>query len=130
MTLATALYTLVQGDGSVNGMIGDRMYPHVIPEGDSLPAISFFEVTTDELSTHDGSAGIAISRLQFNCHADSPDQAKQLARLVRAAIRGYRGTVDGTKIDGIRIAATNDDPDRELREHRRIIDVMVTHDDI
>lgn len=91
------LQALLRDATRVRNLVGDRISPDVLD--DKLPAISY-EVTTSNSQNHlSGSSGYAFSRVTFECHAITRNQANRLGYLVIDALSGFRGTSGAIHID-------------------------------
>jgi hypothetical protein len=116
---------------TVAGLAATRVYPGSRPQGSPLPAVVFNRIDGAPLYVDEGEAGIAQSRIQIDCWADSYAGAKILARAVNAALSAFAGQVQGTQFLSIFI-----DAERDLREggsgaadypFRTSIDFIVWH---
>lgn len=85
-----ALRTLVLADAGMSALIGERMYPDVLPQGATFPAIRFFEVSLTPLYQHDGDANLDTSRYQFDCYAANRPAAKDVAMVLRTILGGLK----------------------------------------
>lgn len=81
----------------------DRIYPVVLPEKPTYPAITYKQISGRRLQgTHDD-PGVAIVTLQLTAFAQSFDAAKALTEQIRLALERYGTAVTGTVIDGITV---------------------------
>jgi|WetSurSiteA1Bulk_404760.scaffolds.fasta_scaffold19697_2 hypothetical protein len=76
-------------DPTVFGLVATRIYPSMLPQAVTLPAISYFRVSTGRLLSHDGPSGLEHPLLQLDMWAESYDVAKALAAAVREALDGF-----------------------------------------
>ncbi len=68
-------------------LLGGRVYPQVLPEHPTLPAMVFSEVSRVPSYSHSGDSGLDEAVFQFSCWGNSPRIAKQVADGLRAALR-------------------------------------------
>lgn len=108
-----ALYAfLTTAPRATFGVIGNRLYPNLIPQEIDQTAIAFQTITTSERGLdHGGPAGYARKRIQFSCQAKRPSQARAAAAAIVADLHGFRGqigphTVHYASVNGD--SATND----------------------
>ena len=94
----TALYTILSGDAGVTALISTRMYPVVIPQDVSLPAVAYQRISTARVYSHDGPSCLARPRFQFSCTATTYSAARAVANAIRAALDGYNDTANGVRI--------------------------------
>ena len=130
MAIETALYSILSGDSGVSAIVGTRIYPKVIPQLASLPAVSYQEITGMREHTMDGPVGMVRSRWQINCVADSYSALRALADAVRKALDGYCDTASSTKIDACFLDNENDGLDslpdvKGSKRYTKILDFII-----
>jgi hypothetical protein len=99
--IETALNTWLRANiASVAG----RVYPRKLPQGCTLPALTYLEISGDRWRSHQGPSGVAEGRYQISCwtkeaRLDGTDYlgAKTLADEVITALDCYTGLMD-TKV--------------------------------
>jgi hypothetical protein len=102
MSLKTAFRTLLAADAAVIALVGDKIRPDKLDQGDlPLPAI-VIEINDDEsvesledLSS-EGQATVSVA-----CCAHSNATAETLAAAVQEALAGYRGVAGGLTLDPV-----------------------------
>lgn len=113
-----ALYSLVTGDAGVSALIATRMYPALMPQNVTLPAVSYSVVVAP--GDHHGTAasGYVSAIYRIDCWATTFAAARELAQAVREAIDGYRGTVTpaGSPLVEVTIGAILLESERDLYE--------------
>lgn len=115
-----------------------KVRPNALSQFDkpALPGIVVYEIDSPSEEHLGGGAGLAHSRLQFDCIAETEADARQLRELVRLKLQGFRGVVrlkdvtveiTGTTVAGRRIEydAPTDGTDRG--SHLAGIDVIFSH---
>ncbi len=95
MTIEEGLYAFL----SNAGIVGTRIYPLVIPQDATLPAIAYQRLSGPREHSHDGASGMAWARMQLAITGETYSSAKATAELVRAAMDGHKGLM-GTIIVG------------------------------
>lgn len=126
-----ALVSILEDSATVGALAADRIYPLVIPQGGTLPAISYQEVSGERLHTLDG-ADMAHPVFQLTCWAETYGEAKAMADAIRLLLNGYSGTVDTIVIQYVRMVGENDlgwvSPENdELRRYGVAQDFQVHH---
>lgn len=88
MTTIEAIRAVLVADVPVNGIVSERVYPQVMPQGAALPAIVLTVVSDVPENTFDGTAADRLSarRLQVDCYAKSYLAAQNLAAAVDQAL--------------------------------------------
>lgn len=96
-----ALRGILVADGTVSGLVSTRVYPLVLPQNVTLPAIAYQRISGAREHTHDAVGDLARPRFQFSSFATTYSAAKAIANAVREALDNYRGTASGVVIQGI-----------------------------
>lgn len=89
--IGNILYTILSNDSAINAIIGDRIYPQIIPQGKQLPAISYKVLAINSVDTKDDFTGIEKFRIQIDLYSDSYDQLMKMDGTVRAALNTAEG---------------------------------------
>ncbi len=82
------LYTLLSGDAGI-AAITSRVYNGHLPEGESLPAVTFEYVSERPVNTLAGDTGRSRRRITVNAWAADPVVARTLEVAIRAAMAAY-----------------------------------------
>jgi hypothetical protein len=135
-TAEAALFSILT-DGSPNAVaaiIGTRVYPDVLPQAPTLPALRYQRISTQRSQYRDlsGRAGYASPRFQIDAYALSRSSALALAQAVVDLLEGFTGTVAGLRVDFV---STEDEAgDIELDAgpdgkdlYRQRIDIFLAH---
>ena len=93
MTIELALRSILLADVSVFTLVDSRIYPGVLPERPQYPAITYRQVSGRPAATHQGPIDPSRGRWQFDVFSTDYQSTKDLARLVIAALDGYKGDV-------------------------------------
>lgn len=86
MNVEQEIKTLLLADVTVSGLIVDRLYPMIMPQGVTLPALSYQRVATVPVNDLEGSQNHEWIRVQVDCWANNYSGVKTLATAVRAAM--------------------------------------------
>ena len=73
----------------------------MIPQGTADPAISLYEISSSPQYTMAGQDGLVPVRVQVDCRGLTFLAAMTVARAVRMALSGYKGTKGGTAFGAI-----------------------------
>lgn len=83
--------------------------------------------------TMGGASGYIFSRFQIDAYAETYGAARDTAIAAKSALSGYRGTQDGTVIQGIFVEGPNVAPVTDAGEvshlSRQRLDAIVHHDE-
>lgn len=103
--ILTALRDYLLTKTAVTNLVGQRVFPCVLPQGETIPAVDMRIVTADPTNTISTWTRHTQSRIVIDCYSDiEPDQAAAVAEAVRdCGIVGYRGSVGNTFIHGVQL---------------------------
>ena len=89
MSIEQDIYT------ALSGIAGGRVYPLVIPENSTMPAISYLRIASTPENTLDGGATIDQIRIQVDTYAKTYAEAKTVSASVRSAMESasFKGTL-------------------------------------
>ena len=88
MSLETGLYTALTEDSGISALVGTRIYPEIMPQGVTYPAISYQRVSTVRTTMLSGVDDFTEARIIIDCWDSSYSGAKALAAAVKSAIDG------------------------------------------
>jgi len=131
-TLEEGLKSYLTAYAGLTALIGTRVYPFRIPQGATLPCMTYQRMDTPRMLTHQsvGATGdLAKVRMQFDCWATTYSSAKAIADQLRAALNGKTGSI-GTAPNAVVIRAAlvdNEIPEYnpEVDMHRVIADYFI-----
>lgn len=115
-------------------LIGQRMYPDVLPQRAVLPAIVFRKISTR--TNHDilDLKHLYKSRIEMTCYGASREIADTVARAIRrSGIFTYRGIIDGVTFCGAQLDSgdeCDDEPPTDGNQVHRYLtrfDLMVDY---
>lgn len=125
-----ALTALLSANAPLITLVGDRIYPHALPQGCALPALVVELVTDVPQLTIDPTAGFNLNRarMQVTVLASSyPDQKNVLAAVV-AACNYQRGVLASVRVNSIVRAVTGPDmTDDDRTVFHQSVDFFVTY---
>ncbi len=105
MAIDAAVYQLLRDDAGVSALIGSgasaRVYPQLLPHGQTLPACVFQMVDVDPVHASGTTVALRAAEYQITCYASTYEAAVGLADQVRDALSRHSGTVDGTVIQEV-----------------------------
>jgi len=93
MDIEPALRSELINNAAVAAMVGTRVYPMHLPQGYTLPAISYQMISAPRAWSTTGPVGQVQARVQVDCWAETYDGAKSLSNGVRLALDNFRGTL-------------------------------------
>jgi len=71
-------------------LVNQRVYPLVLPQKPTLPAVVYQRISGPRDHTHNGPVGIAQPRYQVTAWAETPTAARAVATQIRLALDCWR----------------------------------------
>lgn len=131
--LEEALRTRLLADSTVSGLVGTRIFPLVIPQGQALPAIAYQRISGVREHTHAGASGLAHPRIQYACVAETFTQARAVADAVRQRLDGFAGVIGSVTVESIMIQNQMDNynlsADNEASSYTTWLDFVVWYEE-
>ena len=101
MDLETALTAALQADAGVGALVADRIYPQLVPQDATLPAIAYQVITTDGMHTHNGTTPLVRATVQLAIIASTYATAKQIRTAAKTLLDNFKGVMGG--VGGLQI---------------------------
>jgi hypothetical protein len=109
MTIEAGLYAHLCADSSVAALVSTRIYPLLVPQDATLPALAYQRISGPRDHAHTGATGLALARMQLTYVAASYEDTKSLAEAVRAAMDGLRGSMGAVQVGSCMLDNEQDD---------------------
>ena len=129
-SVAADVRGILIGDSAIAALAGTRVYPVLLPQAPTLPAITYQFVSGFREPGLDGPPGLNRARVQLDCWASTYMESEALANAVRLALDGFQGGVGGSparQVQGIFFAAERDLYEPDAIAYRRSVDYHVTY---
>lgn len=120
------LHTRLSGFAGLATLVGDRVYPNIMPQNVTLPAVSFRRVTSRRERAMVADPGIVRGRFQFDAWASTYDAARDVREQIRLALERWDTTVD-TAVDTIFVESEVDLYEDDTEIHHLVIDFEVIY---
>lgn len=100
----------------ITRLVSQRIYPLLLPQGATFPAITFQRISSVRDRTYDAPIYLVTARVQFSCWAETWNDCRALAEDLRMILNGFRGIMAGIPVPSIRILNELDlhDPETDL----------------
>lgn len=96
--IAEVMFARLSGAAAVAALVGARIHPLEVPQASTFPAVTYQQVSGPRDHSSRGPTGTANLRVQVDCWAESYDGAIAVAKVVREALDGYRGSQGGATV--------------------------------
>jgi len=127
MSVEAAINAILLADPGVAAVVASRIYPVVMPEDPTLPAITYQRIDGPRETSLDLDSSLAHPRIQVSAWGNAYADVKNAADAVREALNGFSGTIAGFTIQGIVIESDNDLYDPQTRTYHVATDFEVWH---
>lgn len=111
-----ALPYFLIADTSLNNLVGSKIFPMRIPQSETLPAITFQDISTVATQAHGEPSVLPRIRFQFTIHSGTIVSIQAVAKALKTRLDGYRGSMGtGTYVTEVtailfKNELSNDDP--------------------
>jgi hypothetical protein len=123
MTIGLKVYTALANDAQVVSVVTTRIYPMVLPQTPTLPAITYQRISNPPRL---GNTELREARFQINVWGESYADVIELANYVKTVFEDYTDTEVAPRIKYGKVINEIDDYDDETETYRVIIDVILT----
>jgi len=129
-----SVFSILSSSVDVSDIVGTRIYPHVIPQNTSLPAIVYSQIAGIRRHTTSGTDNLVPSRWQFTCVTETYAELRALASAIRTTLDNYSGTVGSVVFQCIHFIDENDLTDvlpgtDALRRYSKAIDFYINYNE-
>ncbi len=114
--IGKALYALLAADATLTGLVGTRIYPWPLPQGNTFPAIAHV-VEEKPVMRCDGGTRIVKAEVMVGIFAENLLTAENIGVHVVRILDTYVGTAGGVDVQSMMLINGTDDFDEELRKH-------------
>jgi hypothetical protein len=128
MSFENGLVTKVVADPTISGLIGAgpaaRMFPVVLDQGTTFPALVYQIVDTGRNYHLNGPSNLTRQRVQFSSYSTRYSVAKQITDSIRKIFEGFKGALpDGTDVQQAFLVDMRPTFEVDPNLHRRDVDI-------
>lgn len=132
MSIQTGLYAFLAADAGVNALVGNRIYPLVVPEQNfdettKRPCLVYARTGLDLTKTFCGTIDLERSTFAIDCYARTYAAATTLAAAVKAALTDYVGAMGDTEVREVSLENEFDLMDLEPGLFRVALSFFIWH---
>lgn len=133
MAIEANLRALLLADGTIAGLVGSKIYPAPLESARPAPCITYFRIDTPGQYTHDGGRNPVHPRIQFDLWGTNYPNTIALYNAFIVVLGGYSGIAgsggSAANVQAAFIADARDDYDPDTQRYRKIVDVLVWHNE-
>ena len=86
---------------AVTDIVGSRIFPRMMPQGESLPAVVFSLIGSTSEPRLLGASGGVRALVQIDCYAETHIVCNNLAEKIRLSLHGYSGTAGSSTVEAM-----------------------------
>jgi len=86
--LEPKIYTLLSGDALISALVSTRIYPVILPQNVTLPAITYSRISGGQINSFSGYSNLENPRIQIDVWGVTYASVQALAALVHTAMDG------------------------------------------
>lgn len=101
MDILIGLYNHLSNDEKIKKIVGNKIYPVILPQNVTLPAIVYSSVLANYDSALQGDTGFVRQTIQIVSHAKTYKEARELSRLIKKRIQNLYGNMGGVFIEAV-----------------------------
>ena len=101
MDILIGLYNHLSNDEKIKKIVGNKIYPVILPQNIALPAIVYSSVLANYDSALQGDTGFVRQTIQIVSHAKTYKEARELSRLIKKRIQNLHGNMGGVFIEAV-----------------------------
>jgi len=90
MTAEELIYNTLKNNPDIRTTFGNRIYPQVLPQRTTLPALVLFKVSDPRPQAHSGDSGLSVGRFQITAFATDFQTVKEVMPHIRAALAAHK----------------------------------------
>lgn len=117
----------LKSDSGVAALVSTRVYPVLLPQNPTYPAITYQRISGPRVPIYDGPSTMAAPRFQIDSWSETYAGAKALAEAVREAMDCFHGTMSPVTVGVCEIITETDLYDDEARVFRVLQDYRILH---
>ncbi len=125
--IGEALVEWLLADSAIAALIGERLYPDVIPQDAARPAVAYQLIDVQHVPSRTAGAHLARSLIQFTCDAETYSGAKALATAIRQCWSDVNDIVVDVWLQGALIVNELDEYSEQRAAPVVRVDVAIWH---
>lgn len=131
--IKAALYQYLIADAGLAALIGDRVYPQLIPQrawngAHVQPCAVYQRVGITRDVRYCGTSGLARSAFQIDAYATEYENADAVARAIKSALIDFRGAMTDVHVHAVMLEVEFDQLDPEPGLFRVSMTFSLWHD--
>lgn len=126
-----ALPHFLLSDVTLSNLVGVKIFPMRIPQSETLPAITYQDISTVATQAHGERSALPRVRFQFTVHGGSVSAVTAICKALKNRLDGYRGVMGAgafeTEVDAVLFKNEISDDDTETGIMKRLQDYVIQY---
>lgn len=125
--LRQAVYSQLSGVAGVSALVASRIYPKVLPQQPTMPALVYQVIDNDRANVHRGQTTGARARVQVTCWGNTEASVSAVKDQVRLAMIAATGSIASVTIDGVSCEGEVEGFEPDTVRHWIALDFFIWH---
>jgi hypothetical protein len=126
MAIGTTMRTAIVADGTMNALVGDRVYPLVFPAGPTFPCITYRIISGLRVGVPCDE--VYVTRIQYDLWTYNYDDTEEVKAALMTFLDFRDMLVGSQRVISTQIDLTFDIFDEPAKLHRAVVDVSIRHE--
>lgn len=122
-----AVYTTLSGHAGTAALVSTRVYPKIMPQQPTMPAIVYQMIDNDRVQAHRGQTTGAKARFQVTCWGSTTASCEAVSEQARLAMIAASGSVASVTINGVTCEGEVEGYEPDTMRHYIALDFFVWH---
>jgi hypothetical protein len=128
MSLETSLYLHLSTHVDIQPLVGNRVYPVLLPQNPTYPAITYRRDDDSRYSTLDGNQNAFVdASLILDAWGETYAAAKNLADEIKAALQNLTGDMSGLTVNRVHMGGYVEVYETEVQAYRVSHGIFVSY---
>ena len=124
--IGVAIKEIIVNDATLAALVGDKVYPVVFPSNPDFPCITYRVISGYHAPVRDEE--VLESRVQLDVWTYEYLDTQEIASALESLFWRYDGTSYSAYIHDIKVDLTFDTFEQNIKAHRAVVDLRVTHE--
>ena len=130
--IGVGVRTYLLTKSAITDLVNTRIYPAVLPQAATLPAVVYTLITSTPNDCLAGSSGSVDSNIQLDVYTNNHLTSNDIGEQIRLVMQGYSGTMGDETIGGVRLLNRFEMYEKpvdgsDLGRHRVLLTFEITH---
>lgn len=106
-------------------LVGDRIYPYVMPDGCEKPSITYQRIGTEVVHTMQNDPGLTSPLFQINCWSEDFLDLLKVAKQVKLALQDFSGLMGDIAVQSVSLEDERQEYESDTKLHSIQLDFLI-----